>query len=49
MFSPVGLHEDIDENIIKQLDFNGLINLLKVNRTPQLRKKSFYSLENYYQ
>ncbi len=35
---PVGIHQDIDENIIKQLDFDGLINLLTVDRSPQLRK-----------
>ncbi len=46
---PVGIVEDIDENIIKQLDFDGLINLLTVNRTPQLRKKGVYSFANDYQ
>ena len=35
---PIGLHADIDQSIIQKMDFDGLIHLLTIDRSPKLRK-----------
>lgn len=42
---PVGIMADIDQNIVMQLDFEGLINLLSVDRSPRLRQIVYQHLQ----
>jgi hypothetical protein len=42
---PIGLHQDIDQSIIEKLDFFDVIKLLKINKSPDIRKLIYHKLQ----
>jgi len=43
---PIGIHEDIDQSIIEKMNFDAIVNLLKMNKSPRLRLLILKNINN---